>query len=168
MAFSLYQASVPVYVKLLTALSGMLDKTAAHAAGNKIEPAAFLDARLFPDMWPLKMQVQAATNHAFRGIARLAGVAIPTITDAAGSFADLKTRINETLTFIEGIDRAALDAGATREITFPIGEDKRTMTGEQYFLTFSLPNFYFHLTACYSILRHNGVALSKLDFLGPI
>jgi hypothetical protein len=155
-------------VKLLTALSAMLDKAAAHAAAQKIEPAAFLDARLFPDMWPLRQQVQATTNHVFRGMARLAGLPIPKITEAAGSFDDLKARISETLDFIKGIEPSAIDAGATREITFPIGEDKRVMSGEQYFLTFSLPNFYFHLTTCYDILRHNGVPLSKVDFLGRI
>jgi hypothetical protein len=119
-------------------------------------------------MWPLKQQVMATTNHVFRGMARIAGLPIPTIGDAAGSFEDLKQRIEATLAFIKTIDRAAIEAGVSREITFPIGEDKRTMTGQQYFLTFSLPNFYFHLTTSYDILRHNGVPLSKVDFLGGI
>lgn len=167
MNVSIYELTVPVYVKLLGALKGQLDKAAAYAKAGGFEEAALLDARLFPDMWSLKRQVQAATNHAFRGTARLAGLPIPQITEAASSFADLQGRIDETLRFIEGVDRAAIEAGAAREITFPMGDQQRTMTGFAYFCGFTLPNFYFHLTTAYDILRHNGVALSKTDFTGP-
>ena len=155
MSLSIYEASVPAYVKLLGALTGQLDKAAAYAKAGGFEEAALLDARLFPDMWPLKRQVQAATNHAFRGTARLAGLPIPQITEAAGSFADLHSRIDETVAFITGVDRAA-------------GDDQRTMTGQAYFVGFTLPNFYFHLATAYDILRHNGVPMSKIDFTGPI
>lgn len=168
MALSIYDLSVPVYVKLLGGLKVQLDKGAAAAKAGGYEEAALLDARLFPDMWPLKRQVQAATNHAFRGTARLAGLPIPQITEAASSFTDLHGRIDETLAFIKGADRAAVEAGETREITFPMGDAQRTMTGLQYFQSFTLPNFYFHLTTAYNILRHNGVALAKTDFTGPI
>ncbi|MCB1498961.1 MAG: DUF1993 domain-containing protein [Bauldia sp.] len=168
MPLSIYDASVPVYVRLLGCLKGQLDKTEAFAAARKIEPEALLDARLFPDMWPFKRQVQATTNHAFRGTARLAGLDIPKITEAAGSFADLHGRVDETIAFIKGPDRAAVEAGATREITFPMGDQQRTMTGAEYFQTFTLPNFFFHLTTAYNILRHNGVPLTKTDFTGEI
>jgi uncharacterized protein len=166
MVLSLYQVSVPVYVSLLKHLDDILDKTAAHAEARKLDPVALLDARLFPDMWPFKRQVQAATNHAFRGVARLAGLPIPKITEAASSFADLKQRIAETIAFIESVDAGAVDAGMTREITFPMGDEQGTLTGLQYFLSFSLPNFYFHLTTAYNILRTNGVPLVKSDFMG--
>lgn len=168
MSLSIYDASVPIYVKLLGGLKIQLDKAAAYAKAAGFEEAALLDARLFPDMWPLKRQVQAATNHAFRGTARLAGLPIPQITDAASSFADLHGRIDETIAFITGVDRATIEAGATREITFPLGEEKRTMTGLVYFQSFTLPNFYFHLTTAYNLMRHNGVPVAKTDFTGPI
>ncbi|SDB39141.1 DUF1993 domain-containing protein [Bauldia litoralis] len=166
MTLSLHQASVTVYLRLLNQLSATLDKAAAHAEAGKIEPSALLDARLFPDMWPFSRQVQAATNHAFRGVARLAGLPIPEITDAAASFDDLKQRVAETLAFIESADPAAVDAGADREITFPLGSRQATLSGTDYFLHFSLPNFYFHLTTAYNILRTNGVPLVKDDFVG--
>jgi uncharacterized protein len=168
MSLSIYEVSVPVYVKLLGGLKGQLDKAAAYAKAGGFEEAALLDARLFPDMWPLKRQVQAATNHAFRGTARLAGLPIPEITEAAATFADLHGRIDETVQFITGVDRAAVEAGETREITFPMGGGQATMTGFEYFRGFTLPNFYFHLTTAYNILRHNGVPVAKTDFTGPI
>ncbi len=168
MSLSIYDVSVPVYVKLLGGLKIQLDKAAAYAKAGGFEEAALLDARLFPDMWPLKRQVQAATNHAFRGTARLAGLPIPQITEAAASFADLHGRIDETIAFIKGVDRAAVEAGETREITFPMGGEQATMTGLQYFQNFTLPNFYFHLTTAYNLLRHNGVPVEKTDFTGPI
>ena len=167
MALSIYDVSVPVYVRLLGGLKGQLVKAAAYAEARGFEEAALLDARLFPDMWPLKRQVQAATNHAFRGTARLAGLPIPQITEAASRFGDLHGRIDETIQFVTGVDRAAIEAGADREITFPMGDQQRTMTGFDYFRGFTLPNFYFHLTTAYNILRHNGVPVEKTDFTGP-
>lgn len=168
MTISLHQVSVPVYLRILRQLVDTIDKAAAHAEAGKIDPAALLDARLFPDMWSFKRQVQAATNHGFRGIARLAGLPIPEITDACDSFADLRQRVTETVAFIEGVDPAAVDAGATREITFPMGSRQATLSGLDYFLTFSEPNFYFHATTAYAILRANGVPLVKDDFVGRI
>jgi hypothetical protein len=168
MPVSMHQASVAVYVKLLNTLSATIDKAAAHAAQHKIEPSALIDARLFPDMWAFGRQVVAATSHAVRGTARLAGLPIPTLEEKTASFADLKNRIAQTITFITSVDKAAVDAGDTREITFPMGDQQRTMVGADYFLTFTLPNFYFHLTTAYDILRHNGVPISKTDFTGKI
>ena len=166
MALSLYDVSVPVYARLLKRLATTLDKASAHAQAGKLDPAALLDARLYPDMWSFKQQVMAATNHAFRGTARLAGLDIPKITDASASFADLQKRVAETLAFVEGVDRAAINAGIDREITFPLGDEQATLSGLEYFLGFSQPNFYFHLTTAYNILRHNGVPLVKTDFMG--
>ncbi|MCB1496035.1 MAG: DUF1993 domain-containing protein [Bauldia sp.] len=168
MTLSLHRASVGVYARLLPRLIETVDKAGEHAVARSIDPDALLDARLFPDMWPFKRQVQAATNHAFRGVARLAGLPIPEITDAAGSFADLRQRVAETLAFVESVDPAAVEAGATREITFPMGGRQATLSGTDYFLNFSLPNFYFHLTTAYDILRTNGVPLVKDDFVGRI
>lgn len=169
MSFSIYRASVPVYVKLLTALDRMVDKAMADAEAKKYPPEVLFTARLYPDMWSFSEQVKATTNHAFRGTARLAGLQIPEIPDAASTGAELKARIAATVAFIKGVDPAAVDAGADREITFPMGNETATMTGEEYFLKFTLPNFYFHHTTAFAILRHNGVPVSKLDdFLGGL
>ena len=166
MSLSLHEASVPVYVRLLAVLDQTIDKAVAHAAVARFAPEVLLGARLFPDMWSFAEQVKAATNHAFRGTARLAGLPIPAIPEAIGTVDELKARIAATLAFIEGVDVALVDAGGTREIVFPLGGTQVTMTGKQYFLTFTLPNFYFHLTTAYDILRHNGVPLGKPDFVG--
>jgi hypothetical protein len=166
MSLSLYQASVPVYEKLLNALSGVLDKAAAHAKETKYEPAALLGAHLFPDMWPFAKQVQAVASHARRGTARLAGLPIPNVNESAASFDDLKGQIAETLAFLKSVDAAAVDAGEEREISFPVGPTTLNMKGTEYLLNFTLPNFYFHLTTAYDILRKNGVPLGKRDFLG--
>jgi hypothetical protein len=117
-------------------------------------------------MWPLARQVQAVASHARRGTARLAGLPIPTVSEVSASFDDLKGQIAETLTFLKSVDPAAVDAGEGREINFPIGDGKLTMKGTDYLQTFTLPNFYFHLTTAYNILRGNGVPLKKQDFLG--
>jgi hypothetical protein len=166
MPLSLYRASVPVYEKLLKSLSAILDKAAAHAKDNKYEAAVLLSAHLFPDMWPLAKQVQAAGSHARRGTARLAGMPIPNVNEASATFDDLKGQIAETLAFLKTVDPAAVDAGAEREITFPIGTGTLNMKGTEYLQDFTLPNFYFHLTTAYNILRHNGVPLGKPNFLG--
>lgn len=168
MALSVYDISVPVYLRLLAALEASLDKAVAHAEAGRYPPEALLVARLYPDMWSYAEQVKSATNHAFRGVARLAGLPIPPIPEAIATVADLKERIAATLAFVSGVDRAAVEAGGTREITFPLGGEQRTMSGKDYFLFFSLPNFMFHAATAYDILRHNGVPLSKADFLGPI
>ena len=125
-------------------------------------------ARLFPDMWSFSEQVRAATNHAFRGTARLAGLPIPEIADNGSAVDEMKARIAATVEFLQSVDPAAVEAGLTREVSFPRGKETMTMRGEDYFQSFTLPNFYFHLTTAYNILRHNGVSVSKLDFLGEI
>jgi uncharacterized protein len=166
MPLSLYQASVPVYLRLLAGLAAMIDKAEAHAKANKYDVARLLNAHLYPDMWTFAEQVQAVASHARRGTARLAGLDIPKIDEAGKGAGDLKRQIAETVAFLKSVDPAAVEAGAEREITFPVGNDKRTWPGAQYWLYLTLPNFYFHLTTAYDILRTNGVPVTKPDFLG--
>lgn len=166
MPLSMYEATVPVYVRLLTALNDILDKAAAHAAANKIKPAALLNARLYPDMYSLDEQVRSACNFPIRNCARLSGTPIPTFDGKDASFDDLKARVAWTLAFVKGIDRAKIDGSEAKEIVFPTGDTERRLSGKDYSFGFAMPNFYFHLTTAYDILRHNGVPLVKDDFLG--
>ena len=166
MPLSMYQATVPVYVRLLAALSSTFDKAAAHAAAKKVDPAVFITARLYPDMWSLAEQVRAATGHMVRGTSRLAGVPIPTFDGKEATFDDLKARIAWTTAHLKGLHEKALADAAEKTIVFPAGDKERRMSGADYLLVFSLPNVYFHLTTAYAILRHNGVPISKDDFTG--
>jgi len=166
MSSTLYQASVPVHVRQLNALAAILDKAITHCAERKIDPAALLQARLYPDMFPLLTQVQAACNHAERGAARLAGIEPPAHAGKEASFADLKGRIAEAISFVKAVDPKKMDGAEDREITYPVGQRNETRTGTDYLCNFSLPNFYFHVTAAYSILRHNGLPIGKADFMG--
>jgi hypothetical protein len=168
MPLSMYQASVPVYARLLKGLVAVLDKAARHAAEKKIEPAILISARLYPDMWSLAEQVRAACNHGTRGPARLSGSQIPQYDGGDdGSFDGLKTRVAWILAFLDGLNAEQFEGAEARTIVFPAGDSERRMTGADYLLTFSMPNFCFHVTAAYAILRHNGVPLDKDDFLGP-
>lgn len=167
MSLSMYAASVPVFQKMLRALAGVLEKAETHAQQNRIEPAALLQARLFPDMFPLVGQVLIATDFAKGASARLAGVEVPRYDDNEQSFAELQQRITKTLGFIESLPRAAVDAAAERAITHGAGERARHFErGDDYLTGFVLPNFFFHVTTAYAILRHNGVPIGKRDFLG--
>jgi hypothetical protein len=169
MAFSLSQASLPVLELGLTSLSAVLDKGAAFAVAKKIEPAVLLNTRLAPDMFPLVRQVQVTADQAKNGAARLAGVEPPRYEDNETTIDELKARLANTVEFLKTLDPAAIDAAGTREITFPLGPtNKGHMTGEDYLNHFVLPNFYFHRTAAYAILRHCGVEIGKRDFLGAI
>ena len=154
-------ASIPVFEISLNALSVLLDKAEAYAEAKKIDPAALLSTRLFPDMFTLTRQVQSACDQAKNGGARLAGI------DA--SFPELKARIAKTVAFVKTLDAKKIDASADREITFPLGPtNKGHMKGADYLNHFVLPNFYFHATTAYDILRHCGVEIGKRDFLGAI
>ncbi|RZA31604.1 MAG: DUF1993 domain-containing protein [Lysobacteraceae bacterium] len=167
MSLSMYTASVPVFQKMLRALAGVLEKAEAHAQQHKIEPGALLQARLFPDMFPLVGQVLIATDFAKGASARLAGVEVPRYDDHEQSFAELQQRITKTLGFIESLPREAVDAGGERAITHGAGERARHFErGDDYLTGFVLPNFFFHVTTAYAILRHNGVPIGKRDFLG--
>ena len=166
MTFSIYQASVPVYTRRLEALSAILDKAAVYAAQRKIDPAALIQARLYPDMLPLGRQVQIACSHAVRGAARLSGAEPASVEDKETSFDDLKARVAKTLAFLKDVDAKKMDGMEDREITYPVGDRKMTLKAGEYLLHFSMPNFYFHLTTAYDILRNNGLEIGKADFMG--
>jgi hypothetical protein len=163
----MYQATVPVYARLLTALSTILDKGEAYAKAKKVDPAVLITSRLYPDMFSLAEQVRATCNYPVRSGARLAGLPIPTFDGKDATFDDLRARIAWTIAFITGIDRAKIDGTDEKEIVFPSGDTQRKMSGRDYILAFAMPHFYFHLTTAYDILRHNGVPLVKDDYIGP-
>jgi uncharacterized protein len=167
MTLSMYQASVPVFTRMLTNLAGILTKAEAHAAARKIEPAVLLNTRLFPDMFALTRQVQLSCDFAKNTTARLAGVEIPKFPDEETSFAELQARIAKTLDYVKGFQASQIDGSEAREITLPIGGKPTIFAGQAFLLNFALPNFYFHITTTYDILRHCGVELGKWDFLGP-
>jgi hypothetical protein len=157
MTFSMYSASVPVFKQVLNSLSAIIDKAEAHAADKKIEPAALLQARLFPDMFPFTRQVQVAADFAKGAAARLAGVDVPKYEDTEQTFAELKTRIAKTLAFIDSVPQDGIEASAQRDITTGSGEKAKQWKGQVYLAHYALPHFYFHATTAYNILRHNGV-----------
>ena len=166
MSLSMYQASVPVFQRTLTALDAILDKAAAYAEARKIDPSVLIGARLYPDMFALARQVQIATDHAKGCPARLAGIAVPGFEDNEKTFAELKARIAKTLGFIATVKPAQVDGSEGRDISLKAGPRELTFKGQDYLLFFALPNFYFHVTTAFDILRHNGVPIGKLDFLG--
>jgi hypothetical protein len=168
MPYSMSQTALPTFEIGLTALSGVLDKAAAFAAAKKVDPAVLLGYRLAPDMFALARQVQVACDQAKNGAARLAGVEPPKFEDNETTLDQLKERVAKTVAFLKTLDAKAIDASADREITFPLGPSKGQMMGGDYLNHFVLPNFYFHLTAAYAIVRHCGVEVGKRDFLGAI
>jgi hypothetical protein len=162
-------ACLPALAIGLNALSDVLDKGAAFAAAKKIDPSVLLASRLAPDMFALTRQVQVATDLAKNGAARLAGVEPPRFEDTETTIDQLKERIARAVAFIKSLDPKAIDAAGDREITFPRGPvNKGQMQGDDYLNHFVLPNFYFHCTAAYAILRHCGVEIGKTDYLGAI
>lgn len=169
MSFSMSQASLPIFEIGLNALSEVLDKAEAFAAAKKIDSAVLLAWRLAPDMFALTRQVQVAADLAKNGASRLAGVEAPRFEDNETTVEQLKTRLAKTVAYLKTLDPKKIDAAADREITFPLGPTNRgQMKGDDYLNHFVLPNFYFHLTAAYAILRHCGVDIGKRDFLGAI
>lgn len=163
----MYTTSVPMLKQMLNSLHAMLEKTAAHAASTNVEPAVFLQSRLYPDMFPLLRQVQIAADFA-KGIpARLAGMDVPAYDDNEQTIVDLQNRIAKTLAFIESMDPAHFEGSETREIVLRPGTPKeRKMTGQTYLVNYGLPQFLFHVTTAYAILRHNGVQVGKRDYMG--
>ena len=166
MALSLYETSVPALKRSLRALSAILGKAADYAASRKIEPGVLLNARLYPDMFPLVRQVQIASDLAKGCAARLGQVDIPSYADDETSFDALQQRIARTLDFIDSVDAAAIDASEEATIVLKLREREVTFTGKTYLLAWVLPNFYFHAATAYDILRHNGLEIGKKDFLG--
>lgn len=167
MTISMYSASIPVFKQMLSALNDVLAKAEAHAAEKKIDPNAFLQARLFPDMFPLLRQVQIAADFAKSVPARLAGAEVPSYEDSELTFADLHARVQKTLAFIDGLTAAQIDGSETLEIVLRPGTPKeKKLSGQTYLLGYGLPQFFFHVTTAYDILRHNGVEVGKRDFMG--
>jgi hypothetical protein len=167
MSISMYASSVPVFKHILGSLSEILSKAEAHAAAKKIEPGALLQARLFPDMFTMRRQVLIACDFAKGASARLAGVEVPKYEDNEQTFDELKARIAKTLAFIDTLTPAQIDGSEERDITTQAGPETRNFKGQPYLLHYALPNFYFHVTTAYAILRHNGIELSKRDYVGP-
>ena len=168
MSLSMYQASVPAFLQMLNSLSAILEKAEAHALSRKIEPSVLLNTRLTPDMLPLVRQVQLVTDFAKGAAGRLAGVELPKYDDTETSFAELKARIAKTADFLHSFKPAQIDGSETREITIPIGGQPMTFKGQPYLVNFALPNFFFHATTAYAILRHCGVEIGKRDFIGSL
>jgi hypothetical protein len=167
MSLTMHAASVPLLRQMLTALSNVLGKAAAHADAKKIDHDALLQARLFPDMFPLVRQVQIAADFAKSTSARLAGVDVPSWPDDEKTFAQLQARIAKTLDFVGSLDAGKFIDAESREIVLRPGTDKETRwTGETYLLNYAIPQFLFHVTTAYAILRHNGVEVGKRDFMG--
>jgi len=165
MPMSMYRASVPIFLQILPALSAVLDKAAAHATAKKIDPQVFIDSRLYPDMFPLSRQIQIATDFAKGACARLAGVEPPKYADTERNFDDLKARIAKTVDFIKEFKPAQIDGSEERDISLMLGGQPQKFKGEAYLTGLVLPNFFFHATTAYAILRHNGVELGKQDFM---
>ncbi len=166
MSISMSSASLPMVQAMLGNLSHFLDKAQAHADAKKFDPVALIQARLAPDMLPLTRQVTIACDAAKNGIARLSGVEAPKFEDNETSLADLKARIAKTLDYLATVPAAKLDGSEDKDITFPVGRDaSKTMQGEAYLKHWMLPNFFFHVTTAYAILRHNGVDLGKGEYL---
>jgi uncharacterized protein len=168
MTISMYQASAPVFIKMLGNLKAILQKAEAHAQAKKIDESAFLGARLYPDMLPFTSQVHIATDFARGTCARLAGAEPPAIESNEKSLAELISRIDRSVDYMKSVKPAQIDGSEGREIVRQVrGEDVK-FTGQNYLLHYALPNFYFHTTMAYALLREGGVEIGKLDFIGSI
>jgi len=166
MSLTMYQASIPVFIRMLGNLSSILDKAAAHAEAKKIDPAIFINARLAPDMYPLSRQVQIATDVVKGCAARLAGIEVPSYEDNEATFPELQARIAKTVAFLQSVSAEQINGSEERRVTLKVHGKDSDFSGQRYFLNFVLPNFYFHITTAYAILRHNGLELGKKDFVG--
>jgi len=167
MTISMYQASVPAFIRALNNLAAILEKGAAFAQARKIDDAVLLNNRLFPDMFPLARQVQIATDTARSGAGRLAGVEFPAYEDKEATFQELTLRIRNTIAYLTSLQPAQIDGGEDRTISWQTRSSTKSMQALPYLMNHLLPNLHFHVTTAYGILRHNGVELGKKDFLGP-
>lgn len=157
---------IPPFDRSLGALAGVLAKAEAHCTDHKIDPKILLGFRLFPNMYDLTKQVQLTCDFAARAAARLAGAEVPSFPDTETSFAELAARIAAVRAYMAAFAPAAFDDADTRQITLKFGPTEMTLTGQQFLSGFANPNFFFHMTTAYNILRHNGVVLTKGDFMG--
>ena len=161
MSISMYRASIPVFIRALGNLSAILKKAEAHEGSP-----SFIDARLVPDMLTLAGQVQRASDTAKAAVARLGGIDNPSFPDTEKTFAELQARIKKTVDFLQGVKPDKIDGSEQKKIEFKAGSRELKFTGTDYLLGFALPNFYFHVTTAYAILRHKGVQIGKMDYLG--
>jgi hypothetical protein len=166
MKLSMYQASVTAFIRQLHNLAAILEKGAAHADAKKIDPKVLINSRLFPDMFPLARQVQIATDTARAGAARLAAVEVPAQEDTETTFAELVARVRKTISYLETLRAEQFEGSEDRTVTWQTRSSTKTMQGMPYLQNHLLPNLYFHITTTYDILRHSGVELGKMDFLG--
>ena len=168
MTLSMYQASIPAFIRILENLSAILTKAEAHATAKKIELSVLVNDRLAPDMLPFSRQIQIATDAVKGCAARLAGIEIPSYPDTESTFPELQERITKTIAFLKSVKQAQLDGSEDRSVTLKIGGKDISFTGPVYLFNFVIPNFYFHVTTAYAILRHNGVEIGKMDYLGGV
>lgn len=168
MSISMYLASIPPILRTLTNLRAVLEKAAAHAEARKIDPSVLINARLYPDMFPLSRQVQIATDNAKGAASRLAGREPPKYEDNESTFPELVARIDKTIALLETFKPEHIDGSEDKTITLPMHDRTLTFKGMPYLLDYVLPNIYFHVTIAYAILRHSGVEIGKKDFLGKI
>ncbi len=168
MSLSMHQASIPAFVQMLNSLSAILDKAEAHAQNRKIDPEVLLNYRLAPDMLPFVRQIQIAADLAKGAAARLAGVEVPKHDDTEKTFDDLKARLATALAFVQSFQPSDIDGSEDRDIRLTLGEHTMNFKGQPYLVHFVMPNFYFHCTTAYDILRHCGVELGKRDFIGTM
>lgn len=168
MSTLMYALTAPVFVRMLGNLSGVLDKGAAYAAARKIEPSVLVNARLFPDMLPLGAQVRIAGDFAKGAVARLTGNEPPRYEDNETTLDELKARVARTIEYVQPFRPEQFEGAETRIVTMKMRGEEKQFDGTTYLATIVLPNFYFHLTTAYDILRHNGVEIGKRDYLGPV
>ncbi|MGJ7579345.1 DUF1993 domain-containing protein [Variovorax sp. RHLX14] len=166
MALSMYDLSVPVFTRGLGQLAHLLDKGLSYATAGKIDPATLISAQLAPDMFTLARQVQSASDASKLAVARIAGITAPSFPDTETTFEELQARIAKTLDFFETVDRSLLDGSEARPVVVKTRGHELQFTAERYLLQFALPNFFFHVTTAYGVLRHSGVPVGKLDYLG--
>lgn len=166
MSITMHSASVPVFVRLLGNLLVWLDKAEAHAAAKKFDTSVYLSTRLAPDMLGFTKQIQIACDGAKFCAARLAGIDAPSFDDTEASLNELRERIRATIAFVQSVSAAQIDGSEDKDVVIPRRDGSMTLKGEAYLKFFAMPNFYFHITTAYALLRHNGVELGKMDFLG--
>ena len=166
MPLSMYDAAFPPVIKMLETLSAILDKAASHCEKRKIDPSVLIHYRLAPDMYALPRQFQIVTDQAKGMAARLAGMEVPSYPDTESTFEELKGRLAKTVDFIKSVPKTQIEGSEDRDIVLKVGGSEMKFKGREYVFGFALPNFYFHATTAYDILRHAGVELGKRDFLG--
>jgi len=168
MSISMHSASVPVFVRMLGNLLNWLDKAEAHAAAKKFDAAVLLGTRLAPDMLPFTKQIQIACDAAKFGVSRLAGAEAPKFEDDESTLEELRERVRKTIAYVQSVPAPQIDGTEDKDVNVPRRDGTMTLKGEPYLKHFVLPNFYFHVTTAYALLRHNGVELGKRDFLGAL